>query len=45
MYQNHPQFLRVLVDERHARLRKQAREAQFRRQARMVRQARRQRRP
>ena len=24
MYENHPQFLRVLVDERHARLREQA---------------------
>ena len=45
MFQNHPQFLRVLVDERHARLREQADVARLRRQARKVRQAQRQRRP
>ena len=45
MYQNHPQFLRVLVEERHARLREQAGEAQLRRHYRQIRQARRKQRP
>ena len=41
MYQNHPHFLRVLVEDRQARLREQADQGRFRRQ---VRRARRQRR-
>ena len=41
MYENHPQFLRVLVEERQARLREDVGKARLRRQ---VRQARRQRR-
>jgi hypothetical protein len=37
VYQNHPQLLRVLVNERHARLREQAAEARLRRQVRRAR--------
>jgi hypothetical protein len=37
MYENHPQFLRVLVEERQARLREQAFHARLRRQVRRAR--------
>ena len=36
MFENHPQYLRVLVDERHARLREQADAPRRRRQARQA---------
>ncbi len=41
MFENHPQYLRVLVDERHARLREQADAARRRRQARQAKRQRR----
>ena len=41
MFENHPQYLRVLVDERHARLRELADAARRRRQARQAKRQRR----